>query len=506
MQMHPNIEKLIKVMDPINTMSSIGGVIFFDQKTVMPENGAPMAAKRIGFMSEMEHAAFTKDEVGEAISQCLTVLVELPWVQQLIVKRMKMAFDMARALPAEFVGRRDQAQMTANQAWKHARAADDYSTFMPQLAIMFDLAREEAGYRGAGLNDADSVYDAMMSTKDPGMTAKVAAAVLSDVGAFLTDFVRQVKESGVTISDAPLRGCFSEGRQRRFFEWLIAQIGYDFSSGVVLKTTHPFAGTIAHGDHRITTRFYEDFLSAGLFGTLHESGHAMFDMGCDPFFWQFDNRSLPAPMGLHESQSRMWENMVGRSMAFWSWAYPYLQLSFPKYRSVKLEDFYRAINRIQPSAIRVEADEVTYNGHIQVRYEIERGLLSGSISLADAPQAFADLMEKYVGYRPATLKDGILQDVHWSMGHFGYFPSYTFGNLAAAQLFYRFSQSNPAYAENFRRGDFSILLSWLRANIHSTGLLETTNDVLMRVTGEPLNAAHWKTYVTKKFSPVYGLN
>ncbi len=506
MAQHPYVENLIKVMEPINTMASIGGVLFFDQKTVMPENGAAMAAKRIGFMSEMEHTAFTRDEVGASIDQCLAVIDALPLVQKLIIRRMKMSFEMARILPADFVGRRDQAQMTANQVWKHAREAGDYDAFKPHLAIMFDFAREEAQYRGANSSDADSVYDALMSTKDPGMTSKDAAAILSDVGVFLSDFVSRVKSSGVTVSDAPLHGCFSEGRQRRFFEWLISQIGYDFSSGALLKTTHPFAGTICHGDHRITTRFHEDFLSAGLFGTLHESGHSMFDMGCDPFFWQFDNRSLPAPMGLHESQSRMWENMVGRSKAFWTWAYPYLQLEFPKYRVISLEDFYRAINRIQPSAIRVEADEVTYNGHIQVRYEIERGLLDGSISLDDAPQVFADLMEKYVGYRPANLKEGILQDVHWSMGHFGYFPSYTFGNLAAAQLFYTFSQANPCFVQNFVRGDFGILLNWLRANIHGTGLLETTNDVLSRVTGNPLNAAHWKNYVTEKFGAIYGLN
>ncbi|MFH1207154.1 MAG: carboxypeptidase M32 [Patescibacteria group bacterium] len=506
MAQHPYVENLIAVMDPINTMTSIGSVLFFDQKTVMPENGAPMAAKRIGFMSEMEHTAFTRDEVGEAIDQCLSVIDDLPLVQQLIVRRMKLAFDMARVLPAEFVGRRDRAQMTANQSWKQAREAGDYEEFKPHLASMFNFAREEAHFRGADPTDADSIYDALMSTKDPGMTSKNTAVILADVGAFLSDFVFQVKNSGVTVSDAPLSGCFPETEQRRFFEWLIMQIGYDFKSGVVLKTTHPFAGTICHGDHRITTRFYENFLPAGLFGTMHEAGHMLFEMGCDPFFWQFDNHNLPAPMGLHESQSRMWENMVGRSLAFWQWAYPSLQLAFPQYRNTKLEDFHRAINRVLPSAIRVEADEVTYNGHIQVRYEIERGILDGSISLDDAPLVFADLMEKYVGYRPTNLKEGILQDVHWSMGHFGYFPSYTFGNLAAAQLFYAFSWAYPCYARNFARGDFSILLNWLRTNIHTTGLLETTNSVLTRVTGGPLNATQWKKYVTDKFSQIYGLN
>lgn len=506
MELHPHVEKLRQVMRPVVVMSSVGHVLYFDQKTVMPDNGGDMAAVRIGFMSEQEHKAFVRDEVGAAIESCLSCIDELPPVQQLIVKRLKFSYDRARALPSEFVGRRDQAQQLANQVWRKAKAANDYLPFKPHLMTTFELAREEASYYGADLSDPDSVFNALMVSMDPGMTSADAQRILTDVGEFLSRFVTRVKDSGVVISDVSVRGCFTEGRQRRFFEWLIAKIGYDFSSGVVLKTVHPFAGTICHGDHRITTRFHEDFLPAGLFATLHEAGHMLFDMGCDPLFWQFDNHAVPSPMGLHESQSRMWENMVGRSMSFWQWAYPFLQLEFPKYRGISLDEFYRSINRVQPSAIRVEADEVTYNGHIQVRYEVERGLLSGAISPDDAPQVFADLMEKYVGYRPTTLAEGILQDIHWSMGHFGYFPSYTFGNLAAAQLFHTFSQANPCYADNFRRGDFSILLGWLRAHVHATGLLETTNDVLTRVTGGPLSADCWKQYIMEKFSPIYRLD
>lgn len=504
MKYHPLFEQLVTALKPANRWSQIRAVLNYDDRTIRPAGGAEGSADRLGFAEGEGHRAFTSPAVQDALGTCLDNMDTLSEIEQLAVRRLKLCMDRAIALPAGFVSRRGTVCSHAGDVWKAARANNDFGSYAPVLMQVFDLIREEADYLGATQGDADSIYDAKLREYEPGMTTADIRPILTRVGEWMSSFVTQVREAGGTHSDQLLRGHFSVGRQRQFMRFATEMIGYDYSRGVFAETTHPFANSICFGDHRITGRFREDYLGSALFGTTHEAGHAMFEQGTPRIFWDVDSTAMFVSLGIHESQSRLWENMVGRSKSYWQYMLPYLKLLFPRLRSASVDEFYSAINVITPSAIRVEADEVTYNGHILVRFEIEQALMSNDLRVVDAPAAFADLMEKYVGYRPKTDAEGILQDVHWSMGLVGYFPTYTLGNLTAAQLFRSAMDELPLDCD-FEEGDFSRLLDWLRDNVHSRGHLSSLNGMLEHATGEPLNPEHWFRYVQEKFGELYQL-
>lgn len=502
---HENLDKLADALTPARIYGQLASLSYYDQRTIMPPGGADGAAERAEFLGKRGHQAVISDEVRRAIERCEEVASELTSLEQLAIIRLRHCFDRAANLPAEFVGRRDMAFSVAGENWKKARAAGDFKLFRNDMATVFELAQEEAERLGAIPGNSDSIYDTLLDRFEPGMTTAEVRTVLGDLGQWLTGFKDRIMAVDPNRSDAVLRGCFPKEKQILLVRHLATLLGYDFSRGTLQETTHPFAASICAGDHRITSRYYDDFISAALFGTAHEAGHAIFEQGASPLLWMLDNPGLHISLGIHESQSRTWENLVCRSWEFWQHYYSYLQLAFPVFNNVPLKDFYQAINIIRPSAIRVEADEVTYHGHILVRFEIEQAILSGQLSIDDAPAAFADLMEKYVGYRPKDLKEGILQDIHWSSGLIGYAATYTLGTLASAQEFATFGLLNPHYQDNFRQGDFSELLRWLRCAIHATGHFESLNHLLIQATGSPLTAAPFKEYVEGKYGPLYGL-
>lgn len=504
MKYSPLFAQLVTALKPANRWSQIRAVLNYDDRTIRPAGGAAGSADRLGFAEEQGHLAFTSPAVQDALEKCSAGWEELTEVEKLAVRRLKLCMMRAVALPSEFVARRGTLFSQAGEVWKAARANNDFGSYAPILMEVFDLIREEADYLGATHGDADSIYDTKLQEYEPGMTTADIRPILTQVGEWMTLFVKRIQEAGGHHSDQLLRGHFSVGRQRQFMRFATETIGYDYSRGVFAETAHPFASSVCHGDHRITGRFREDYLGSALFGTTHEAGHAMFEQGTPEIFWDIDNTAIFVSLGIHESQSRLWENMVGRSKSYWKYMLPYLKLLFPRLRGVSLDDFYTAINVITPSPIRVEADEVTYNGHILVRFEIEQALLSNDLRIVDAPAAFADLMEKYVGYRPKTHAEGILQDTHWSMGLVGYFPTYTLGNLTAAQLF-RSANDELPLDDDFEEGDFSRLLDWLRDNVHRRGHLSTLNGMLEHATGELLNPEHWFRYIEEKFGELYQL-
>jgi carboxypeptidase Taq len=394
-------------------------------------------------------------------------------------------------------------RVPVNEEWVAARVANDYARFAPWLEKQVGLARQLAdclGYEGER-------YDALIDQYEQGATASSVRAVFDSLKPELVALVRAIADRGTGYVDAsPIHRSFDEKAQRAFGERVIRDFGFDFERGRQDEAVHPFCTTFAHGDVRITTRFERNFLSPALFGTMHETGHALYEQGVAAELdgnILFDGTSL----GIHESQSRLWENLVGRSLPFWEHYYGDLQSAFPgTLDDVDLRAFYQAINNVEPSLIRVEADEVTYNLHVLLRFELETDLLDGRLDVKDAPEAWNAKMQEYLGLTPPTDALGILQDVHWSGGMIGYFPTYTLGNVISVQLF---EQANTDLGgnmdEQIRNGEFSGLLGWLRENVHRHGRKYPPKELMMRVTGKPIDTKPYLCYLGRKFGDLYHL-
>jgi carboxypeptidase Taq len=382
-----------------------------------------------------------------------------------------------------------------------ARKNEDFVAFRPLLERIIYLRRQQAEAVGY----AKTPYDALLDDYEPGETTEEVAKVLSALRAELVLLVTAIAESGRVAPVEILHRSYPIAVQQTFGRSAATAIGFDFSRGRLDVTHHPFCSEVGPDDCRITTRYDEHFFPSAFFGVLHEVGHGLYDQGL-----RVDQYGLPpgsyVSLGIHESQSRMWENLVGRSQSFWQHFFPLAQQAFPQALSdVTSSDFVFAVNDVRPSLIRVEADEATYNLHIIIRFELEQALINGDLLVADLPDAWSAKYLEYLGIQPRKHSQGILQDIHWSAGLFGYFPTYTLGNLYAAQLFAQANRELGGLDEAFARGEFTGLLQWLRRNIHSRGQSYTASELVSRITGEPLSQTPLLSYLREKYTPLYGL-
>jgi carboxypeptidase Taq len=416
-----------------------------------------------------------------------------------LVRRARREYEKATRLPGELVAEISRTTALAEPAWVEARERSDWSLFAPHLETILPLQREAAEHLGY----EDHLYDALLDGYEPGAKKARLEKMFEELKTELVPLIRSISERDGEDREAPLHNAFDEKAQERFGEEVITRFGYDWDRGRQDRTVHPFCIGLTPGDVRITTRFDPGWLSPALFGTMHETGHALYEQGVDPAYARTP-LSGGTSMGIHESQSRLWENLVGRSRPFWSHFYPGLQKAFPEaLGEFELEAFYRAINAVSPSEIRVEADEVTYNLHILLRFELEVALIEGSLSVSDLPSAWNAKMEEYLGITPENEATGALQDVHWSAGLFGYFPTYTIGNVLSVALFDEAIGAYPAIPEQIAEGEFSTLLGWLRENIHRHGSRYYPDELIERVTGRPLDAAPYLKYLKNKFGQLY---
>jgi carboxypeptidase Taq len=320
-----------------------------------------------------------------------------------------------------------------------------------------------------------------------------------------TELLKRIQESEYQPAAEIFNQKYQIEKQKQFNRYILPLIGFDMEAGRLDETVHPFAQTVNPGDVRITTRYLEDNVRSAIFGTIHEAGHGIYEQNISP---DYEGTVIQdgASFGIHESQSRFLENMVGRSKEFWTYFYPALQEHFPEQLNhIQLDDFYRAVNAVEPSFIRVEADELTYNLHIMVRYEIEKALIAGEIEVKDLPAIWNGKMQEYLGITPVNDSEGVLQDIHWSFGGFGYFPSYSLGNLYAAQILNKIQQDVPEFYESIEKGNFQVIQKWLKGNIHQYGSLYTPNELIVKATGEELNADYLVKYLEEKYSRVYKL-
>lgn len=485
----------------ISDLGQALALLRWDQETYMPRGGAVARGQQIATLAELVHARIADPELGELIAGLESADLPPDSVEAARVRQARRAHDRATRQPAALVAALSRHAVRAQQVWIDARAARDFAPFAPELERMVALKREQA----EALGYEDHPYDALHDLFEPGGTAARVRAVFDPLRVATTALVQRIVEAPVQPSDAVLHQAYDERAQEAFALEVIQRFGYDMRRGRLDRTVHPFATAFSSFDVRITTRYEPDFLSPALFGTIHESGHGMYEQGIDEEHYRtFLDQA--ASLAVHESQSRLWENLVGRGAAFWRGAYAELQQRFPEQLArTDLDAFHAAINRVEPSFIRVEADEVTYNLHIMLRFELEMALLDGSLEVADLPAAFDARMRDYLGITPPDPALGVLQDVHWSAGLFGYFPTYALGNLMSVQLFEAAMAAQPSLQEDIAAGTFGGLLAWLRENVHRHGSRYLPDELLRRATGSALEAGPYLRYLETKFGRLYEL-
>ncbi|QZT32788.1 carboxypeptidase M32 [Caldalkalibacillus thermarum TA2.A1] len=496
-------ETLEQLDQKISHFEELISLANWDLQTGAPKKGRALRSKAVGTLSSEVFQLSLSKEMGE----CLDTLsqpeaqAQLDMVTRAKVREYKRNYDRSRKIPPEEYKEYVVLTSQAQDIWVEARQKKDFSLFRDTLKKIVDFKKKFIDYYGF----EEHPYDALLDEYEPGLTVKTLDQLFGDLRAKTTELLARIQDSANKPRTDIFQQSFDIKQQEAFSRFVLSKLGYDLDAGRLDVSAHPFAVGINTKDVRITTRYMENDMRSAIFGTIHECGHALYEQGVNP---KFEGTVLRGgtSMGIHESQSRFLENMVGRSFEFWTYFYEDLKRFFPdQFNDVSIEEFCRAINTVEPSLIRVEADELTYNLHIMIRYEIEKGLMSGELEVDDLPSIWNQKMEEYLGLTPPDDAQGVLQDIHCSFGGFGYFPSYSLGNLYAAQILYTIRKEMPDFYDKIRNGDFLPIREWLRENIHQYGKLYTPQELIKKVTGEDLNAKYLIDYFEEKYSKVYQL-
>lgn len=479
----------------------------WDQETYMPEDAIDARSEQVAILESLAHERNTDEEVGKLLAELgsndETPLGDesLPWEDRAFLRAKQRAYTMSTKLPPELVRRFAEVTSRAQAAWVKAKADNDFGSFQPHLEELVRLNKEKAERYGY----EEHIYDALLDQFEPFMKTREVERVFDGLRDSLVDLVRRISEAP-QVDDVFLHHSYPAERQELLGNEFLNALGYEFNRGRLDVSAHPFTTTLGPNDVRITTRYHEDLFASAVFSTIHEAGHALYELGVDS---KYHNTLLATgtSLGIHESQSRLWENMVGRSREFWSYWFPRVKELFPEQLSgVEKEQFYRAINRVEPSLIRIEADEVTYSLHVILRFQLEVKLMTGELEVKDLPEAWNITMEELLGITPPSDAKGVLQDVHWSMGAIGYFPTYALGNLYGAQFLETMLQEIPDAYDKVAAGEFAPILSWLREKIHCHGAAKTPKELITEVTGEELDPGYFVRYLESKYGEIYGLS
>ncbi len=499
--------ELTRLGQRAHALSTIGELLGWDEQVNLPPGAAEQRAAQHAVLAEAQHAAASDPRIGELLSVLEAANASsgnaptMSDAQRAVVANARRDFDRATKLPADFVQAKAMQGSRGYHAWAKAKAADDFPSYAPVLEKNLEFAKREAAYLGR----EHAAYDYMIDKHDPGMTASVIAQLFAELKRDLVPLVQKITRSPTAQRARTAAGRFRGfpiEAQQQFLREVTTRIGFDYDCGRIDVSLHPFcSGTGA--DVRMTTRYNENQPLDALFSSIHETGHGLYEQGL-PREHLGTALGIAAGMGVHESQSRLWENQVARSRGFWRFFEPRWRELFPAQTAGATSDeLYLTVNAVEPMLIRVDADEVTYNLHIVLRFEIEQRLFSGELAVCDLPAAWCAASRELIGLEPGNDREGVLQDVHWSDGAFGYFPSYCLGNMIAAQLWYRVLGLRPQLEEEFARGDFSWLLKWLRENIHAHGRRFGTLELVRRATGEELSPKHLVRYLRERYGALY---
>jgi carboxypeptidase Taq len=500
--MAEKLKQLKAALGEVYDLGKAAAVLEWDQQAYMPPGGAAGRAEQTATLRSLEHGKFTAAKIGRWLTELKKEYRRAAPEsdEAALVRVTARAYDRATKVPAALVAEISRATTLAHEHWVEARRQKNFKLFEPHLENIFALQLKVAKCFGK----QESPYDALLDGYEPGMKASQVRAVFAELRREIVPLVKAISARPES-DDALLHRDYAEQKQWDFGLEVIQKLGYDLKRGRQDKVVHPFCTSFNTGDVRITTRVDKNFLPTCLMGTIHETGHALYEQGLDP---RLERTPLcdSASLGIHESQSRMWENLVGRSRAFWKIWYPRLQAVFPEnLGGVDLDSFYRAINKVKPSYIRVEADEVTYNLHTMLRFEIEVDVLEGRLAVKDIPATWNAKYNEYFGHEVTDDAAGCLQDVHWSMGLVGYFPTYTLGNIISVQFYDQAVKDNPSISGDLERGEYGSLLKWLRENVHRHGRKYLPTELIKRVTGSGLDSKPYIAYLKRKYSEVYGL-
>ena len=497
----PTYRQLKARLAEIHDLNKAALVLGWDQQTMMPPLGGPVRAEQLATLNRVAHERFVDDETGRLLDELANYEAGLPYEsdEASLIRVTRRDYEKARRVPADLRAETTRLGALAYAAWVDARKASDYEVFVPYLRKMLELKKQYVDcFDDFGF---DEPYDVVLDDYEPGMKTTEVRAVFDRLKEDLLPFIAEVGESG-SPQPAALTGPFAIDAQQRVERAVLHRFGFDAQSWRLDPTVHPFAASSATTDIRITTRYSEDNLSS-LFSAMHEFGHGLYEHGVSAAL-ERTPLARGASLGLHESQSRLWENLVGRSRCFWRFFYPELRRAFPeRLGAIDEDEFYRAVNRLEPSLIRVDADEATYNFHIILRFELEQELLAGTVTPRELPEAWRAHMQEYLGLDVPDDSHGVLQDVHWSRGSIGYFPTYSLGNVMSVQIWEALREDVPDLDEQIEHGEFAALRAWLRDRLHRHGRKFTPKETLERVVGGPIDPGPYVGYLKSKLGDIY---
>jgi len=498
----PKMQQLLELTGEMADLGQIEAVLGWDQQINMPPGGTEERGLQMAALGRILHEKLTSDEVGQLIADLEQEVGDLnaETDEARTVKVAKRAYEKQTKVPLPMLMEFYKITTMAYEAWVEARTKSDFTIFQPFLQKIVDLRKQYAEL----FKPYDHIYDALLDDYEPGMKTAEVKEIFNKLRPQQVELIQAIAEKEPP-DDSFIKQYYKEEYQELIGRNVITRFGYDWTRGRLDVAPHPFTTSFGLGDVRITTRYLKDDAGSALFSTMHEAGHAMYEQGQAEKYRRHP-LSGAASLAIHESQSRLWENIVGRSKAFWSFFYPSMQMLFPQYLgNVSEYDFYRGINKVEPSLIRVEADEATYNLHIMLRLEIEIGLMEGTMQVEDLPEIWNTRMQDYLGVTPPDDARGVLQDIHWSGGMIGYFPTYALGNLASVQLWDKLLEENPNVPDEIAQGKFETILGWMREHIHQYGSKFEPQEIMLKATGSKLSPEPYMAYLKTKYSEIYDL-
>jgi carboxypeptidase Taq len=495
--MNTNYERYRDLLRRLADVQYATGVLNWDQETYMPPEGADHRAQQISTLSGIAHGLSTSAELGEVLESLHTDTTLGEKERRNIAQSLKN-YTLSKKYSQAFVEAMSLAISEAFQAWQKAKEKNDFSIYAPALEKLVKLKREECALIGF----TGHPYDALLDQYEPGAKTADLSVLFSDVRSQLVDFVKLIAAEPQN-PDAFMSGSYPHQKQWDFGIALLKQMGYDFNAGRQDISSHPFTTNFGSKDVRITTRINEETLNEMIWSCIHEGGHALYEQGLPDSEYGLPSGEYIS-LGIHESQSRLWENNVGRNLPYWKCNLPALKAFFPEnLKGVSPEDFFRAINKVEPSLIRTNADELTYHFHILIRFEIEKALIEGTIEVNQLPAIWNQKYKEYLNIDVPSDTEGVLQDIHWSHGSLGYFPTYSLGSFYAAQFYSKASQEIPGLEQEIEKGNLKPLLDWLRENVHRHGKFYSAEELCVRITGEKLNFRYFMDYARAKYSKLY---
>lgn len=498
--MSEKLDRLKGILGEVFDLNRAASVLSWDQQVNMPPGGAEARGQQLATLGKIAQEKFTSDEVGTLFEDLKKEYADPETDDGAMIRVAARTYEKARRVPPEFIAEQAIAATQGVEAWVEAKHKSDFSIFRPYLEKNIELVKKYVSF----FPPAAHPYDVLLDDFEPGLPTAEVLSIFGNLRPKQVALIKAIGEARQVKSDF-LKKSFNEKKVWAYGERIIEKFGYDFQRGRQDKAPHPFETTFSVNDVRITNRFEKNEPLATLFSAMHECGHALYELGSNP---AYERTPLAGgtSLAVHESQSRMWENLVGRSLPFWEHFYPELKKTFhAQLDGVNARTFYKAVNKVEPSFIRVNADEATYNLHIMLRLEIEIGMVDGSIQVRDLPEIWNTKMHDYLGVTPPNDAQGVLQDIHWSYGSVGYFSTYALGNIISAQLWEKINQDIKNLDEQVRKGQFAELREWLRVNIHQYGHKYDPRDLVRKITGQDIDSAAYVRYLTKKYSDIYGL-